>query len=639
MPQGLVTRLSCTAFAIAIAAASALAQPALRNDPARCFPAECYAYFGGSAPGAAGAWEAQIARGVWRLALQRALSGRSEPAPLAADTEALIDIALSHPIGVGLIYWSWPADGPIQIDLGVAIEAGDKAADGAARFENLLRTLTPEDQPFQASDYDVASAKLRRSACPRTGMTRWWGVHKGVLMLGVGELAARRMVNCLEERDVPLTRGGGYVEGAARCATGAAEREFVLYMDIAALVQRFCEQSTIERWMPPEVSWPDIFAECGFSTTPYVFARWGVDADGAFVKKWAPLTGRGRGLEQLLSAPALKEATYALAPADAYWAVFWKFDAAKAEVELRRILDAVKPAEVRALDGIAAYSTATLGFDIVGEVARALGDSWVLYDGPSNAALPGPGTVLIVDAADPKALDSMLKRCLAYFSTGFESKRLRFDTRRFEHAQVDIYFVVITETSLPFAPSWAIVGDHAIFGLTPQAVAAAVDHIKRDLKTGSLADLPAFKDHPARAPGKEIFAIYAAAPFVARASHAAIDHFGWYMSSRTGFALRELPLPAPRALETHARDIRDFVFTAAREVDGVIGFGRGGLWSLAGGGEPALLAAAALLAGEPSAPAAPTTAPAPVPVPVPAPAPAPTPAPASSPPAAQPATP
>lgn len=369
----------------------------------------------------------------------------------------------------------------LSIDLGMAFHAGASAAEAESRLISLVKALRPDASP-RTESLDGLSVSV--APFGTTAVSLYWLRRDGDLFIATSPRAIR-----------------------AFAAPGDSATRFVFPPSRGDTAPTL--QITIDgEQLAPRIE--SAMDALGYGLTPIVARGLQLVGLHSFASlDWQCFDSREAGQRHsvnltLSDPPALlaafwpdaplSNADLAIVPRDATWAQLTKLDLPAVVEALLAATDELDPDLAATIQAADAAAGLLLGFSPLRDLPAALGDSWALFDAPSHGGLLGSGTVLVASARDGAAIDGMLQRLVALGEplarrNGISPKLL---ARTVE--QRELRTLVLGGISSPVAPSWAVVADRLIIGLSPQAVLAAarqVDPATRGHSLLSHADLAA----------------------------------------------------------------------------------------------------------------------------------------------------
>jgi hypothetical protein len=219
----------------------------------------------------------------------------------------------------------------------------------------------------------------------------------------------------------------------------------------------------------------------------------GLNESSTLSRTWFKVNGKPTGLLAMLDAEPLEAADLAQIPADSTVAVSLKLDPVKTLDRFISLIDLIEPGasqqvrrQLQSVDG-------DIGFSLVDDLLGSLGDSWSIYNSPSEGGAIFTGWTAVAEAKNPEALRAVTATISATVNQ-FEAmmkaqdRRLRIvGLRTLNVGSNTVHFLNMIGEEVPFAPAWCVTDKHLVVSLFPQGVAAFLNR-QQGIKT--LASLP-----------------------------------------------------------------------------------------------------------------------------------------------------
>ena len=210
----------------------------------------------------------------------------------------------------------------------------------------------------------------------------------------------------------------------------------------------------------------------------------GLDGTGCLSKTWIETISDPSGLLAVFGPEPLKAADLAMIPKDASFAAAARLNLSKLYGAVIEAIKRVGPEAASSNEAQLAQTETMLGFRIKQDLLDALGDSWCVYNSPSEGGLLITGLTIIVPVKDRDRLAKTNDRLVELAGNAAPGtpaiKETKFHGQR-------IFFVDPVGNELLPAPAWSVTDTHLILSLSPQNVRAV---LSRDASAGSIADLP-----------------------------------------------------------------------------------------------------------------------------------------------------
>lgn len=331
-------------------------------------------------------------------------------------------------------------------------------------FEGMALMEIPDEKPS-----DEAEAPL----------SIVWGTQGQRFALYAGEDATREAAALLNGVDAPLKRSQAYRTALSRAETDY-EPFFTFWFDFDDFFDRLVEtDKQMGGSGPDEEEWL-VIRELGIDRIGDVYLACAESGHGIEISAWLELGKPWTGLLTLADQEPLSGEDYQLIPRDAYWAVAFNLDLAAIYDELMR-LDEVFGGPDSSTIGIrerAAALNHRLGFSIRDDMLASLGDTFILYDSPSQGSMLFTNTALIVEVRNGPKLREVFGKLATVVRDGVEDQ-FGYEPRVVESSRFGRKMRYLHPGGpFMFAPSASFVGDRVVCGLTPQAVGAALPHVE-----------------------------------------------------------------------------------------------------------------------------------------------------------------
>ena len=154
-------------------------------------------------------------------------------------------------------------------------------------------------------------------------------------------------------------------------------------------------------------------------------------------------------------------------------------------------LDSGKKAEFE--NGLARMEQ-QLGINLQKDILETLGDTWCVYNSPSEGGLVITGATAVIQVKDHDRFAAAHAKLLAVARVALGQGQPERNGRRpqptieqFRFADRDVYFVNARQAGFPLAPSWCLDQDQLIVGTFPQNIKA---YLSRRSDVASLAENP-----------------------------------------------------------------------------------------------------------------------------------------------------
>ncbi len=480
--------------------------PAQRIDLARHVPPDTLLYFGWS--GAAATAEAFNKTAMGRIAAEPAFrraeqavndklwpmlvamserEGNREDQAVFSAVFPLLEMIRQSPTAFVLHKLELGESGP-TVHAALLVRAGDQATRMMELVDHAVRALgraTPA--PLR-----VGSTEFHAIDVPGPIAPLCWGTADSWFVLSLGRGTAEVLLPLLAGSDDSLAGNDEFK--AMRRKLGVREETACasLFLNLPAIIEQgraMAMLATRGQPLPPLVDL--VLAESGLagikSVAGAVMYEYGGELQRLIVHAPAPR----KGLLGLSPAAPLRDDDLRVVPADANWMIACNADLHAAYKEVNASLDRIDPGLRPAFKNLILVAEGVLGILLEDDLLATLGDTWVLYDAPSNAGFIVTGATLVVDARDPQKFSKTVTGIVRRMTKRFEQDRISVRTTK--HGDHEISFLNFKEWAVPVAPAWSHTKNRLVIALYPQMVAAALDRIDGAGDKSSILDSADFQ--------------------------------------------------------------------------------------------------------------------------------------------------
>ena len=421
-------------------------------------------------------------------------AGRDDPeaVPLVEDASEWIKTLLTSPTVVFISSVKMGPEGP-DIRGGALVRVGEDAAKLKASLEKHQAAVfgPAVAQPVQIAGETWYKLQLDPHAPEIT-----WGVRGKYFIIGLGKgsvagILSRAVTDPPEwltelRKQLPVDRAST-----------------VSYVNVKGLGDTFAPILDA----PTAVGM--LLQAFGLGGVTSVGSVTGLDKEGFVSKTLVALDGEPRGLLSIAAGKPLTSGDLAPIPRDATIALGLRADADAIFESFLSSVAATNPAAREGIaEGLAAMKQAT-GVDLRGDVLKALGDTWCVYNSPGEGGLAFTGLTAVVPVKDHQSLAAahaklivVAKAALAAqeASRRAEAERLEAEghyayylrrpgprIEQFEFAGQTVYVFNVRGRGAPFAPAWCLTEKELIGALFPQNIKA---YLTRGQEHKSLATVP-----------------------------------------------------------------------------------------------------------------------------------------------------
>jgi hypothetical protein len=537
--------------------------PPLPEDPlmAKVAPEECMVYFSwaGMAPADAASKnsterllaeqevqtfarlvEKAIASAVLRLSHEIALPGAA-----ASEGPKLIKAILTRPTAGFIGGITIGPRGP-QIDGGLIVGTGEET-------EALMKSVAAlEDLAGDSlKSVEIGGTMWKQPPLPPDAPKVLWGFKGRYFIVGIGEKS---------------------IENILKRARGQAPKWLVdvkkelavdrhcslMYVDLRRIV-------TLASTTIPDPSVKTVFTALGLDKVTNLASVTGLDATGCVTRTRLGIEGESTGLFALVEGKPLTAADLAVIPRNSSLAAAARVDFEKMYRGFRELVGKVEPRAQESFDHEVKQFEAEVGVNLSDDVFKAVGDTWRVYNSPSDGGLLFTGLTAVATIRDRARLINASQKFEHLAQE--EAKRVagldgpprgnRYVTiKHFEFAKQTIYFFNFVGPESPVSPAWCVTDKELIVSLFPS-------HIKSYLtrgatpgtSAGSLADVPEVKAALAEGNGPTMIGYYDAKE-IFKTAYPLLQFAAQFATSamqREGIDVDISMLPSAAAIGRHLR--------------------------------------------------------------------------------------
>lgn len=276
----------------------------------------------------------------------------------------------------------------------------------------------------------------------------------------------------------------GFTQALAQLETPGP---LVAYLDIPAIVAdtqaRLANTSTVHEHDGPTHDFASgnpalsLFEPLGLDTIGPAVITAGFDGQRWRTQLHLAAPAPRRGLASLLDAPALTADDLGQPPLDSPWMTALSFDTNLLMDLLRDTANAMGPDQADTFEQGLATASGLVGVDVENQLIRGLGAAWSLYLDPDAAGTSLLSLTLVNRPVDPEGVERGLRSVQMFGNLAMlqgmadEDFKIQIHTQNYDG--VDLH----TLSTPLLAPTWAVVNDQLIAGLTPHTVLAAIDRL------------------------------------------------------------------------------------------------------------------------------------------------------------------
>lgn len=492
----------------------------------------------------------------------------------------VLPILQTASVGLGVFDVTLVDDQP-DIQAALVIDAGAQSAVLAETMRHLIATADNAEKVERHTVRDVSLECFRLGESP---MHIVWGVHEPYFILAVGDVAAGKVLDCIAGKAANLADTDELTFDRQKVKAQVDGRHFCAYIDVRRVITRAKEIATQAMTeLPPTVE--PALAELGLKALRSKYVHLDTQENQPRCAAFAHVDGPLKGLLKIWDQKPLTDDDLKIVPKNAYWAEVCNSNLALLWEEAMRVMEAVAPDQVPAIEGALAMPARMLGFSLTDDLLPVFGDTWALFDAPSHGGILLSGTVLVADVKDANTLQGMLARVVELATPLAAKGEATLKLKETKYGNYTIHYVLIGGVPSPVAPAWAFQDGRWVFALFPQTVATALKQIDPKSRGESLLDNPDFQAARARLPKDAQSVGYVDSKYFARMFYPLVTALQTMGASMVGKHGGEIDLALVPPLSEAATGITNYVGTASNDKDGILYAGTGS------GAQPVLVAA------------------------------------------------
>ena len=300
-----------------------------------------------------------------------------------------------------------------------------------------------------------------------------WTINEGCVLIGFGDGELNDLLQRCEEGNTPawLTK----ITNRLPVDRPAS----VLHVNASSIME------IMTQMMPPEAS--VALAASGIQNILSLNTVTGLDDTGTVSRTWLKTTGDRTGLLGLLEARPLTTGDLQSIPADVRIASVFRLDPSKILSKVLEVLEEVEPQSAIMVRNQLAQSRQLVGMDVEEDILRSIGDSWKIYQSPSEGGDPVTGWTAVVSVRRPEKLRDLTNILRGFVAAQNPNPRnqVRIDT--FEAGRYNGHFVNVIGEEVPVAPAWCVTDTELVISLYPQGVRS---YVNRSADSKFLSEVP-----------------------------------------------------------------------------------------------------------------------------------------------------
>jgi hypothetical protein len=362
---------------------------------------------------------------------------------------------------------------------GLIVNLGDDAARVKETILKHERTLTAK----QVEEVRIAEQTWHRVNFDPLTPPITWGIRGKYLLAGFGADELESLLKRIESAHVPAWLNN------TRADLPVERRASLTYVNVRKFVDASASSETPE--------FRAALNALGFGNVTSLEAVAGLDKDVRVNRLLLKIDGEPQGLFAQAAVKPLSAEDLAPIPADASIALAFRLNADKL---LDTILATAEKSDSNARKNILEriekivldYKLKT---SIRDELIRSLGDTWCVYNSPSEGGSLLTNAIAVVQVKDSRRLKNVLEQLLTIrqkvppyiLASNPTAQKEVAPVKKFTYAGQDVYFYDPGLSDIPVAPAWCLTEKELIVALYPQGVKA---YLSRKDSKPSLARAP-----------------------------------------------------------------------------------------------------------------------------------------------------
>ncbi|MCG3137244.1 MAG: hypothetical protein HJJLKODD_01087 [Phycisphaerae bacterium] len=138
------------------------------------------------------------------------------------------------------------------------------------------------------------------------------------------------------------------------------------------------------------------------------------------------------------------------------------------------------------MQGAIMMANGVLGFRIKEDLLDSLGDTWVIYDAPSNGGFIITGLTIAVEVKNPDKIKQVFSTLTSKLQQVTHGEGVSI--RTYKYGWDEISFVNFMKEPIPVAPAWTLKNNQLIIALYPQMVSQVIDRLSASEGVHSILD-------------------------------------------------------------------------------------------------------------------------------------------------------
>ncbi len=409
----------------------------------------------------------------------------------------LLGLLWHRPACLALMDLGVGEQGPsVQLALVVHL-AKDEDKQAVVKAVELVMESAELPQPEPS---EVAGAQLKSVQLPIPVPAVVYGFVDNYFMAALGNVTAEKVVAAIRGQAPRLIENEEFAAARKKLGGDISTMGCNLYVDVGECIGRVMAFVAAMSGEEPPAQIQATIEASGLSKVRSLSAATHL-RDGGYrttihLHAPAPRTGLLKAFDQA----EITEADLLILPKDASW--FWALNLDLAGL-FREIVDMVGKIDSEIheslTEGLSTMAEET-GVKLEQDLLEPLGETWVLFDAPSNGGVWFTGITLVVEARDAAQFDRSLRKLLEHLNKELAGGSLEVATTSL--GPHTVRFVNVVGVPIPIAPAWGIDKKHVVIALYPQMVATTLDRLAAASKEDSILANADFQRGRKLLPGK-----------------------------------------------------------------------------------------------------------------------------------------
>lgn len=421
---------------------------------------------------------------------------------LTEEGPKLVETLLTRPMCIYIGGISPGAHGP-TVRGGMVVNLGDDAAATEASLKKVLDLISPLQPGAAKPAAGEAADGWQSVALPADAPTVQWAIKGKYLVVGIGDGEAAAI---WARNQKPAPKWLTDIQNQLKI-----ERPSMVQYANLQVIDGMLQMALTVVEGPEHTK--DTLETLGLTNAKYYTSVSGLDKQDFASRTMIATDGPPTGIFSLLDGKPLDAEALNCIPADATFAVAARIEPKKMLEELVDVTAMIVSAQQTIPLGVQTNfkNMINSSFDMMAgatgvhpknDIAANLGDTWCVYNSPTDGGLVITGLTVVgtlndrqkIVQANDKLIDAYRKQMaqleaqLGAANANFVSHEPTVETC--DYRSQKIYFINFPQQDgSPVSPSWCITDKHFVFGLYPQTIKAFLDRQSAGGKT-SLASVP-----------------------------------------------------------------------------------------------------------------------------------------------------